>query len=141
MDKVQKYKNDIKPYVLEGIVREIFETEGLTVTCLSNSAYAIFLHGLIDPATNLTIGFCLVGKEFEAFMESPTLENFKWLNHVCQTKGENRGFVPSPELMAKFRELKKRLDRERKVEVDLKLEKQVVEDAKRKFGSTSFGSK
>ena len=70
-------------------LREIFETEGLTVTCLSNSAYAIFLHGLIDPATNLTIGFCLVGKEFEAFMESPTLENFKWLNHVCQKQGEN----------------------------------------------------
>ncbi len=141
MDKKQKYKNDVQPYISEGIIREVFEGDGLTVTCFVNSTYAIFLHGIINKENNLTVGFRLRGPEFAKFMEEPTLENFKWLNYVCTQEGENRAFSPTPQLMAKFRELKKRLDAQRKVEVDLELEQQLVAEAKKKFGSTGFGSK
>ena len=67
------------------------------------------------------------------------MENFQWLNYAWQQRKENRAVLFTPQLAQKFRELKKRLDRERKVEVDLELEKQLVEAARKKYGSTSFG--
>lgn len=141
MDKKQKYKNDVQSYISEGIIREVFEGDDLTVTCFVNSTYAIFLHGIIDKTNDLTVGFRLRGPEFARFMEEPTLENFKWLNYACTQAGENRAFTPNEALMAKFRELKKRLDAQKKVEVDLELEQQLVEAAKKKYGSTGLGSK
>ena len=135
MNGKQKYKDDVKPFVLEGILREVFESEGLTVTCFANSTYAIFLHGFIDKTNGLTVGFRLKGKEFAKFMEEPTMENFKWLNYACQQRGENRGFTPTPLLLEKFREVKRLLDRQRNVEVDLALEKQLVDEATRKKSS------
>lgn len=141
MDKKQKYKQDVQPYLSEGIIREVFEGTGLTVTCFSNSAYVIFLHGVIDKTNNQTVAFGLRAPEFVEFMEEPTLENFRWLNEACLQVGQNRAFTLNEQLMSKFRELKKRLDAQKKVEVDLELEKQLVEAANKKYKSTGLGSK
>ncbi len=141
MNKKQKYKQEVQQYISEGIIREVFEGDGLTITCFVNSAYVIFLHGVIDKTNNKTVAFGLRGSEFADFMEDPTLEHFRWFNEACKRVGQNRAFTLNEQLMSKFRELKKRLDRERKVEVDLELEKQLVEAAKKKYGSASFGSK
>ncbi len=130
--KRQKYKQDVAPYIAEGLIREVYEGDGFTITCVVNSAYAIFLHGIINKENGLTVGFHIRGKEFEIFMDEPTMENFKWLNYACQQRGENRAFSFTPQLAHKFRELKRRLDAEKKVEVDLQLEQRLVETAKRK---------
>ena len=74
-----------------------------------------------------------IGREFKTFMEEPTLENFKCFNYVCQQNGENRGFAFTPDLIAKFRGLRKKLEAEGKIEVDLELEKRLVAEAKRKY--------
>lgn len=42
-----------------------------------------------------------------------------------------------PELADKFRQLKKKLDAEQKIEVDLDLERRLVEEAKRKYDHIS----
>ena len=136
-----KYKEDVQQYISEGIIREVFEGDGLTVTCFANSAYVIFLHGVIDKTNNQTVAFGLRGSEFADFMEEPTLETFRWLNEACLQVGQNRAFTLNEQLMAKFRELKKRLEAEGKVEVDLALEKQLVDEAEKKYGSTGLGGK
>lgn len=135
MDKRQKYKQDVQRYVSEGLIREVFEGDGLTVTCFANSAYVIFLHGIIDKTNNKTVAFGLRGSEFADFMEAPTLETFRWLNQACLQVGQNRAFTLNEQLMANIRKIKQRLDRERKVEVDLALEKQLVDAATRKKSS------
>ena len=42
-----------------------------------------------------------------------------------------------PELADKFRQLKKKLDAEQKIEVDLDMERQLVEETKRKYDHIS----
>lgn len=141
MNNKEKFKQEIRPYVLEGLIREVFDTNDFTITCAANSAYCIYFHNERDRKTNLTWGFYLKGNEFATFMEEPTMENFRWLNYACQQRNENRAVLFTPQLAQKFRALKQKLDRERKVEVDLELEKQLVEAAKKKYRSTGFGSK
>ena len=66
-------------------------------------------------------------------MEEPTMEQFKLLNYACQRNNDKRAVLFTPQLACKFRELKKRLDAEGKMEVDLELEKRLVAEAKRKY--------
>ena len=61
------------------------------------------------------------------------MESLKWFNYACKTQGINRAFTFHPELADKFRQLKKKLDAEQKIEVDLDLERRLVEEAKRKY--------
>ncbi len=131
-EKYQKYKNDIGPYIAEGLIREVYEGDGFTATCFVNSAYAIFVHGVIDKTNHLSIGINLRRSEFALFMELPTLGNFISGYEALEKAGEKRGFTPNPELMAKFRDLKRKLDAENKVDVDLELEQRLVAEAKRK---------
>lgn len=130
---IERYNQEISPYVSEGLIRVVFQTKAFTITCAANSAYAIYFHEEVDKKTNLTWGFYLKGNEFQKFMEEPTMEQFKYLNYACQQKGENRAVLFTPQLADKMRALKKQLDAQKKVEVDLDLEKQLVEAAKRKY--------
>ncbi len=132
MNAKERFQNEIRPYVLEGLLREVFESEMFTLVCIANSGYCMYFHDEVDKETGLTWGFYLKGREFAVFMEDPTFENFKWLNYACQQRGEKRAILFTPQVAQKFRELKKRLDAENKVEVDLELEQQLVEAAKRK---------
>ena len=114
-------------------MRVVFQTTVFTVLCVVNSVYAIMIHSAIDTETKLTCGMHFRGGEFKKFMEEPTMENFKWFNYACQQRGEKRGFAFTPNLIAKFRELRKKLEAEGKIEVDLELEKRLVAEAKRKY--------
>ena len=135
--KKQEYlencNRELHPYMAEGLMRAVFQTTEFTVLCIVNSAYVVLLHGIIDKTNGLTCGLGFRAPEFHLFMEEPTMENFKCFNYVCQQNGENRGFVFTPDLIAKFRGLRKKLEAEGKVEVDLELEKRLVAEAKRKY--------
>lgn len=65
------------------------------------------------------------------------MESLKWFNYACKTQGIKRAFTFHPELADKFRQLKKKLDAEQKIEVDLDLERRLVEEAKRKYDHIS----
>ena len=132
MNQKERFKQEIRPYVEERLVRDVFDTKEFTITCAANSAYCIYFHDEVEPKTNLTWGFYLKGNEFATFMEEPTMQNFKWLNLACQKRKENRAVLFTPELAQKFRALKKQLDLQGKTEVDLALEKRLVEAAGRK---------
>ena len=114
-------------------MRVVFQTTEFTVVCVVKYVYAIMIHSAIDTETKLTCGMVFIGREFKMFMEEPTLENFKCFNYVCQQRGEKRGFAFTPDLIAKFRGLRKTLEAEGKIEVDLELEKRLVAEAKRKY--------
>ena len=130
---LEKCNRELHPYMAEGLMRAVFQTTEFTVVCVANSAYAIMIHSAIDTETKLTCGMVFIGREFKMFMEEPTMENFKCFNYVCQQRGEKRGFAFTPDLIAKFRELRKKLEAEGKIEVDLELEKRLVAEAKRKY--------
>ena len=130
---LEKCNRELHPYMAEGLMRVVFQTTEFTVLCVVNSVYAIMIHSAIDTETKLTCGMHFRGGEFKMFMEEPTMENFKWFNYACQKQGEKRGFAFTPDLIAKFRELRKKLEAEGKIEVDLELEKRLVAEAKRKY--------
>lgn len=132
-DALERFQREIRPYVSEGLHRVVFQTGEFAVTCAANSAYAIYFPGEVDPATDFTWGFYLKGNEFQKFMEAPTMEQFRWLNRACQQRGENRAIQFTPQLAEKFRALKKQLDAQKKTEVDLALEAQLVAAAKRNY--------
>ena len=133
MEKVERCNREIGKYISEGLMRVVFQTTDFTVACIVNSAYVVFVHGAIDKTNNLTAALGLRGSEFKTFMEEPTMESLKWFNYACQTQGINRAFTFDSKLADKFRELKKKLDAQHKIEVDLDLERRLVEEAKRKY--------
>ena len=55
----EKYNQEIRAYVSEGLIRVLFQTKDFTITCAANSAYAIYFHNEVDTKTNLTWGFYL----------------------------------------------------------------------------------
>lgn len=133
MEKVERFHREIAAYLSEGLMRIVFQTIDFSVVCLVNSAYAVFVHGAIDQTNNLTAALHLRGSEFALFMEEPTMESLRGFNCACLSQGMNRAFTFTPELADKFRQLKKKLDAEQKIEVDLDLERRLVEEAKRKY--------
>ena len=133
MEKLERINREIGKYISEGLMRVVFQTTDFTVVCIVNSAYAVFIHYAIDKTNNLTAALGFRGSEIETFMEEPTMESLKWFNYACLKNGMNRAFTFTPELAAKFRELKKKLDAQHKIEVDLDLERRFVEEAKRKY--------
>ena len=137
MEKVERFQREIAAYLSEGLMRIVFQTIDFSVVCLVNSAYAVFVHGAIDKTNNLTAALHLRGSEFKTFMEEPTMESLKWFNYAWKTQGINRAFTFHPELADKFRQLKKKLDAELKIEVDPDLERRLVEEAKRKYNHIS----
>ena len=132
-EQLEKCNRELHPYIAEGLMRVVFQTIDFTIICIANSAYVIMIHSAIDAVTKLTCGAAFRRSEFEFFMEEPTLENFRMFNIACQKQGYNRAFTFTPELIEKFRNLKKRLDAEQKTEVDLDLENRLAAEAKRKF--------
>ena len=114
-------------------MRVVFQTIDFTVVCITNSAYVVFIHGAIDKTNNLTAALGFRGSEFETFMEEPTMESLKWFDYACQKQGISRAFTFDQKLADQFRELKKKLDAQQKIEVDLELERRLVEEAKRKY--------
>lgn len=131
MNNKERFKKEIQGYVEEGLVREVFDNEEFTITCIANSAYCIYFHDEIDSVTGLTWGFYLKGKEFEKFMEDPTVEHFKWLNFECYKRRENRTVLFTSKVAQKFREIKEQQASQNKMGVDLELEQKLVNDARK----------
>ena len=132
-ENAERLNREISGYISEGLMRVVFQTTDFTVACLSNSAYIAFIHGAIDKTNNLTAALGFRRSSFEAFMEEPTIESLMSYNQACLMQGLNRAFTFDAKLADQFRELKKKLDAELKIEVDLDLERRLVEEAKRKY--------
>jgi len=131
MNNKERFKKEIQGYVEEGLIRDIFDEEEFTLTCIADSIYCIYFHDEVDSATGLTWGFYLKGKEFETFMEDPTVEHFKWLNFEAYKRKDNRAMLFTPRVAEKFRELKVQLESQNKTKVDLKLEQNLVDEARK----------
>ena len=132
-EHLEKCNRELSPYIAEGLMRVVFQTTDFTVVFIVNSTYVVFVHSAIDKTNNLTAALGFRGSEFKMFMEEPTMESLKWFNYACQKQGMNRAFTFDPKLADKFREMKKKLDAQQKIEVDLDLEKRLVAEAKRKY--------
>ena len=130
MNNKERFKKEIQGYVEEGLVRDVFDNEEFTITCIADSAYCIYFHDEVDSVTGLTWGFYLKNKEFEKFMEDPTVEHFKWLSFECYKRRENRTVLFTPKVAQKFREIKADLDNQNKTKVDLELEQKLVNEAR-----------
>ena len=110
MTDKERLDKEMLPHVKSGLLATVLETESFTFYRLANTGYVLFLHGLVNQTTNLSIGYNLKGNEFDIIMHYPFKKTFMKLNAESVERGEKRGFVMTDEITKKFTELKNRVD-------------------------------
>lgn len=110
MTDKQRLDNEINPLIRRGLLVKVLDVDGLTVCRLANTGYVAFLHGLREKQTGHSIGFNLIGQEFDMLMHYPNVDTFQQINFEAVQKGEKRAVVLTPALIAKFTQLKNKVD-------------------------------
>lgn len=146
----EKCLKEIKPYIDEGLMRVVFEADWFLICNIIDATYGMFLFDEVDPKSGLTCMFNLRMDEFEQIVKSPTRHTFKAISHIASQGGIHRTFVCTPNLMRKFRDIKRNSDPENP-DIDPEKERRILEslDKKKKRGptladnlrSTFFGSR
>ena len=137
MDGKEKCMKEIKPYISEGLMRVVFETDWFLICNIVDATYGMFLFGENDPKSGLTCMFNLRMDEFEQMVKNPTRRTYQTISYNARQGGIHRMFVCTPTLMKKFREIKANSDPENP-EISPEKEQNILDNAgkKKKKGPT-----
>lgn len=133
----EKCLKEIKPYIDEGLMRVVFETDWFLICNIIDATYGMFLFDEVDPKSGLTCMFNLRMDEFEQMVKNPTRHTFKTISYNASQGGIHRTFVCTPNLMRKFRDIKHDSDPENP-DIDPEKERSILEslNKKKKRGPT-----
>lgn len=114
----ERYRQDYAQYLQEGWMREVYDAGWGMFCALSESAYVVFLYGIIDKTVDLTVYFYFLGDEMWLLLEEPTYQNFMAGFHEFRRQNINRAGTMSPQLAGKFRDLYNNWDPNKPRDID-----------------------
>ena len=132
---------EIKPYLEEGLMRVVFEADWFLICNIIDSTYGMFLFDEIDPKSGLTCMFNLRMDEFEEMVNKPTKQTYNTISYNANQGGVHRMFVCTPNLMKRFRDMKRNSDPENP-DIDPEKEQRILDSAanKKSLGSKLYDS-
>lgn len=109
MTNKEKLENEIEPLIKEGLLRNILTTNEMEIFALCENCYTAAMYGDIFEKYGMNYFTRLTHDDFADLMIEPTANNLKNIVAKGVKEGKNNIFVLTPEMIEKFRTIRKKV--------------------------------